>query len=111
MEVRMKKKLFVVLLSFALLAVSASVYAWWLHTYYPVSSCSDSDGLDFRNKGFINITGNLTGTFYDYCVDNVTVAEMACSKDVYNVSGYAIEIRENCLNLTNSTGCSLGRCI
>lgn len=107
-----KKNLFLFIVgAFVLTGLAASVYAWWLVDFVSVTSCYDSDGgLNFLNRGYVNITGNTTGTFYDYCINNVTVGEVACSQDVYNITGYAGVIGEYCTAI-NKTSCFQGRCI
>jgi len=104
----MKRNLTIFLLALFLLA--SGVGAWWVVHVEPVTSCFDSDGLNFTNQGYINVTGNYSGTFYDSCANNITVTELACSSDVYNITGYALAIQEDCTAL-NLTGCSLGKCI
>jgi len=82
------------------------------------NTCSDTDfGLNFTNVGSINFTINQTfyGPLTDFCVNNNTVYEFACSNDLpaLNLTDYALLATENCqsvFNNTNST-CLNGRCI
>jgi len=108
----MKKKLATIFGVILILTLISSVYAWWFIFYIPVTSCVDTDGgLDFRTQGTISITGNITGNFTDYCINNYTVAEYACSQDMGYPPGVAGLIGESCQNVTNATMCYQGRCI
>jgi len=93
--------------------VAASVTAWWLIGWDRVDSCADSDGgLDFFTTGTIHVLKNQTyKNFTDFCMDNITVAEFACSEDVLNISGFAGVAGENCNGTGNASVCVDGRCV
>ncbi len=67
------------------------------------SSCKDSDGRDYNNRGIVNIT-NRTGVFphIDYCNADGRLVEYSCNKDGTN------KITETVLC---EGGCSNGVCL
>lgn len=82
------------------------------------NTCRDTDfGLNFTKVGSINFTINQTfyGPLTDFCMNNTTVYEFACSNNLpaLNVTDYALLATENCqfvLNNLNAT-CLNGKCI
>jgi len=49
------------------------------------SSCVDSDGLDYSNKGYVKYDGRIV---YDFCKDDKTVSEFYCDSGYVSIKNY-----------------------
>lgn len=63
----------------------------------PRPSCSDSDGSNSLNRGYVNVTtGFSILQFYDGCVDNMTVREFVCNENSYANLSVGCPINYHC---------------
>ena len=71
----------------------------------PYVNCTDSDGLDYFNKGYVLDNSYPNMTFYDECADNDTLWERTCG--TYGLS----KVIKNCNDFGMKYMCLDGQCV